>query len=585
MTDDSKPSQEKTQEQLTQDERAQEQLRLRTWAWTRGLLASAGPPDPHHPLSPEHLLSLDEAATLVEAHWQGQPLAAEFTRLLGRRWNLAPEHVLARLKAQGWHPTERTPEQLERWTGWALWTAGIDPPGTNPDDQTLRPEEHEQLGPARNSSPALRELSARYGWLLRLRPMSSPLHTSSFKEDAWILIREWAHDHGLNTALGSDEENETRQAALEAALLAQGWTLNSEQTVRARLQEARAVIQAEGERARKLMRAARRQELLRMDGEALEEDWRDKADSWAECGVFLMSASPAKLARDPHWSRLRAGLIRRGTWDYPDEHTPALIARHLAGCSPKEARRARQQAYGAPWLATLRQRCARVGARTSWGLEHPEMRQLSDTPPGSSKKRPSGPMIRLTPDPAEQIERELLGAPLGWALATLQRRFGPAASGSDDHKDMGRWVLTTPDPNVILQVRIRSSDHSLKLSSWQWAADCAPTGLTPEELSGWAEGLGRHDLQALSASRPGAGEAARAAALELLRLTTVRDMIFGIDGEQRGLSIKEVRPRRDAPGEHWTLPRGACTPRLTEVAEPHWSAGIGVSLEDLARER
>lgn len=43
------------------------------------------------------------------------------------------------------------------------------------------------------------------------------------------------------------------------------------------------------------------------------------------------------------------------------------------------------------------------------------------------------------------------------AFAYLWRRFGPPWLGSDDYKDLGKWVLTTADPEVWLVMRPGSS--------------------------------------------------------------------------------------------------------------------------------
>ena len=53
-------------------------------------------------------------------------------------------------------------------------------------------------------------------------------------------------------------------------------------------------------------------------------------------------------------------------------------------------------------------------------------------------------------DIAAQILPELRGCPL---FAYLFRRFGYPNSGWDDHKDLTRYVLTTPMDNVFLEVR------------------------------------------------------------------------------------------------------------------------------------
>lgn len=50
------------------------------------------------------------------------------------------------------------------------------------------------------------------------------------------------------------------------------------------------------------------------------------------------------------------------------------------------------------------------------------------------------------------------------ALAYLWRRFGPPWWGSDPHKDLCKYILTTPDPEVWLIVRTAGSSLDLGIS-------------------------------------------------------------------------------------------------------------------------
>jgi len=59
--------------------------------------------------------------------------------------------------------------------------------------------------------------------------------------------------------------------------------------------------------------------------------------------------------------------------------------------------------------------------------------------------------------PGEYAESVM--GPINWGelFAYMYRRFGPTEYGSDYHKEIACWYITTPDPNVVLVVTPRPS--------------------------------------------------------------------------------------------------------------------------------
>jgi hypothetical protein len=108
--------------------------------------------------------------------------------------------------------------------------------------------------------------------------------------------------------------------------------------------------------------------------------------------------------------------------------------------------------------------------------------------------------------------------PYGTLFTYLFRRFGYPNFGWDDLKDIGRWVLTTPDKNVVLSIRPHPS-------SGVWAQFSI---LAAEEITDAIYGLNRHRQRPtrwedLPEPFLGACAAATKAAKELRRPVRVRD--------------------------------------------------------------
>jgi len=59
---------------------------------------------------------------------------------------------------------------------------------------------------------------------------------------------------------------------------------------------------------------------------------------------------------------------------------------------------------------------------------------------------------------ADKVYGKLAGESGIASFAYLYRRFGPPWFGSDPHKDIGQWVLTTPVKNIWLAVYSKTSD-------------------------------------------------------------------------------------------------------------------------------
>jgi hypothetical protein len=58
---------------------------------------------------------------------------------------------------------------------------------------------------------------------------------------------------------------------------------------------------------------------------------------------------------------------------------------------------------------------------------------------------------------SEFVTEEAVQMPGPMLFMYLFRRFGPSEWGSDDHKEVACWYLTTPNPDVVLMVSPRPS--------------------------------------------------------------------------------------------------------------------------------
>lgn len=189
------------------------------------------------------------------------------------------------------------------------------------------------------------------------------------------------------------------------------------------------------------------------------------------------------------------------------------------------------------------------------------------------------------------------------AFAYLYRRFGPPPVGSDDYKDLGRWILKTRDPEVYLTAypsgseawlgfgyfitesladlaRKPRADYSERIESWY--IENVPQGDATEEeyaTAYWDEMYKFGDKKPIWSGKVECPEsfvdpeiqarvvgALKHALLDLLRPTYVRDVRFNLFG--RFDKTTGNKPSgREAPYSHlagWGVPVREMERRIAE---------------------
>lgn len=119
----------------------------------------------------------------------------------------------------------------------------------------------------------------------------------------------------------------------------------------------------------------------------------------------------------------------------------------------------------------------------------------------------------------EFVSPDALRMEYGPLFAYLFRRFGPPEEGSDPHKEIACWYLTTPDPDVILWVSPRPSGAKY---SFGYGVNGKHVDTVREELSGK-----RAVITALQATME-----------DLLVPTNVRDVFINAIGNVPDAEIK-----------------------------------------------
>lgn len=127
----------------------------------------------------------------------------------------------------------------------------------------------------------------------------------------------------------------------------------------------------------------------------------------------------------------------------------------------------------------------------------------------------------------------------GHAFAYLFRRFGPSHTGSDPHKEISNYWLTTKMKGVLLTVR---PAHTAGTSFGYLVTRQIYRKLHLECVhSMWREGKGK---DAKSPRKNRIERALKQAMEELKRPTNVRDWLINIQGDVQGYASNYVEPSK-----------------------------------------